>query len=203
VRVRYGRWSGSQDPFPHDVTAEVVLDELSEDLLDGLDPANALRRLLQRGMRGRIGGLDELRRRVEEARRRELGRLGLDGPLERLAGRVEEIVDKERTAASFDATGRGEARQAELDALPDDVAGRLAALEGSDWIDPQARADFDALLDELRRDLAQATFGQLAGAMGAMGPADVARLRDLLAELGDLIDADARGEDVTEAFEEF
>ena len=36
MRVRYGSWSGSQDPFPAEVDADAVMDEIGEDLLDGL-----------------------------------------------------------------------------------------------------------------------------------------------------------------------
>jgi len=99
--VRYNRWSGSQDPFPADVSPDAVLEEISEDLLSGHDPDSALQRLLQRGLgqrQGRVAGLDDLRRRIEQARRRELGRMGLEGPLQQVAQRLAEIEALERTA---------------------------------------------------------------------------------------------------------
>src|ERR671915_2268950 len=101
MRVRYGRWSGRQDPFPVDVSADDVLSELTDDLLSGLGPDRALDRLLRRGLSGRTAGLDALRRRIEEARRRELSRMGLEGPLRQIAERLEEILDRERTALQF------------------------------------------------------------------------------------------------------
>jgi uncharacterized protein with von Willebrand factor type A (vWA) domain len=203
VRIRYGRWSGTQDPFPAGVSADEVLDELSDDLLSGYSADEALQRLVQRGMDGRFGGLDALRRRVEAARRRELERMGLDGPMQRIAEQLGDIVERERVAAEWDATDRGPARREALDALPEGVAERLNALRAHDWADPQAKADFDALLERLRADVAEATFGRLAGALGQMGPADLERMRDLLADLNALIDARDRGEDVSSAYASF
>jgi uncharacterized protein with von Willebrand factor type A (vWA) domain len=207
VRIRYGRWSGTQDPFPAEVSPDDVLSEISEDVLGGLSPDEALERLLHRGMAGRAGripGLAELRRRVAEARRRELERMGLEGPLRQVEQRLSEIVDIERTA--LDLAGDDEmaaAHHQELDALPPDPAGRIAALQRYDWHDQRAAADFAELLDSLRRDVAQATYGQLAGALGAMDAEGIARAKDMLAELNGMIERDRRGEDVSADFAAF
>lgn len=207
MRVRFGRWTGTQDPFGAEVSAEEVLDALSDDLVDGVAPQDALRRLLRGGMsgvRGRVAGLDELRRRVEEARRRELERMGLEGPLRQVEERLGEIVERERLAARFDAdTARGQARLDELDALPADLPSRLDRLRDSAWVDSRARADFDALLEDLRRQVAEATFGRLAGGLGAMSPEDLARVGAMFGELNALADRHARGEDVREDFAAF
>ncbi len=98
MRIRYTRWTGGQDPFGRDVSADDVIDELADDLFAGADPQEALRGLLRRGMSGRVAGLSDLRRRVEEARRRELARMGLDGPLQRVAEELAEIVAMEQAA---------------------------------------------------------------------------------------------------------
>jgi uncharacterized protein with von Willebrand factor type A (vWA) domain len=204
MRIRYARWSGEQDPFPVDVSADDVLSELSDDLLSGLGAERALDRLLRRGLSGRTAGLDALRRRVEEARRRELSRMGLEGPLRQVAEQLEQILDRERTTLQFhpdeDLAG---ARTSELDALPDEVAARLGELERYDWVDPQAAQEFRELMERLRRDIAQATFGRLASALGSMTPEDVARMRDALADLNAMIAKRERGEDVTEDFQRF
>ena len=207
MRIRYGRWTGAQDPFPADVSPDEVLAEISDDVLEGMTPDEALRRLLQRGLTGRSGsisGLSGLRRRVEEARRRELQRMGLDGPLQQVEQRLSEILGAERAALDLaddvDAAASG---HAELDALPPDVAGKVAALQSYDWHDARAAADFATLLDDLRRDVAEATFGRMVNAMGAMDEQAVARLKDMLAELNDLIERRNRGEGIDEAFEQF
>lgn len=204
MRVRYARWSGTQDPFPAGITADEVLSELSDDLLSGVGADRALQRLLHRGLSGRVAGLDALRRRVEAARRRELSRMGLEGPLHRLAERLEEILDRERTALRFDADpARAAERLDQLDDLPSDLAARLGALERYDWTDRRAGEDFRALLAQLRHDVAQATFGRLASALGSMTTADLERMRDLLADLNAMIAKKHRGEDVAEDFARF
>jgi uncharacterized protein with von Willebrand factor type A (vWA) domain len=204
MRVRYARWSGSQDPFPTGVSADEILCELSDDLLSGFGADRALERLVHRGLSGRVAGLDALRQRVEVARRRELSRMGLEGPLRRVAERLEKILDRERTALSFDAdAARAAEKLDQLDVLPSDLAARLGALERYDWTDRQAGQDFRTLMDQLRRDVAQATFGRLASALGSMTPANLERMRDLLADLNAMIAKRDRGEDVTADFARF
>jgi len=204
VKARYARWSGTQDPFPAEVSADAVLDEIGDDLLAGLRPDQALSRLLRRGLSGRAPGLSELRRRVEEARRRELARMGLEAPLRQVEERLGAILDRERTALEFSPDEAGAAaKRADLDALPSDTAAKLAALSDYDWEDAQAGADFRALLDDLRRDVAQATFGRLAGALGSLSGEDLERMQDLLADLNTMIARRERGEDVAEDFARF
>jgi uncharacterized protein with von Willebrand factor type A (vWA) domain len=194
VRVRYGRWSGTQDPFPARVGADDVLDEVAEDLLSGATPDQALRDVLRRGLRGRVSGLDQLRQRVEQARRRELARMGLEGPLRAVERALGEIVERERTALDFHPDeDEAASHRDQLDALPGDVAGRLGALEDYAFVDGRAGQDFQRLLERLRRDVAQAAFGRLAGALGSARPEDVARMRDMLTDLNALIAQRERG----------
>ncbi|MPZ88861.1 MAG: hypothetical protein GEU81_12460 [Nitriliruptorales bacterium] len=204
MRVRFGQWSGTQDPFPPDVTADDVLSEIGDDLLAGRTPEEALERLMRRGMPGRVRGLDDLRRRVEEARRRELGRMGLEGPLRQVEERLGEILERERTALHFDADEHAAAAKLQqLDDLPPDIAAKLAALEDYDWTDRQAGEDFRQLMEQVRRDVAEATFGRLASALGSMSPEDLERMRDMLAELNGMVARNARGEDISADFVQF
>lgn len=180
---------------------------MADDVLEGLSPDEALARLLQRGLGGRSGGvtgLSGLRRRVEEARRRELERMGLEGPLRDIERRLGEIVDAERAALDLaDNADMAAEHHAELDTMPGDVAGRMAALQHYNWHDQRAAEEFAQLLHDLQRDVAEATFGRLAGALQSMDPAAVQRTKDMLAELNDLIDRRNRGEDIDEDFQKF
>ncbi|MDQ3710125.1 MAG: hypothetical protein M3387_12620 [Actinomycetota bacterium] len=207
MRVRYNRWSGSQDPFPADVSPDAVLEEISEDLLSGYDPDSALQRLLQRGLgqrQGRVAGLDDLRRRIEQARRRELGRMDLEGPMQQVAQRLAEIEALERTALQLaDDTPLADRHGEQLDALPSDPAARLAALNDYQWYDEGAAAAFRELVDQLRRDVAEATFGRLASALGALSPDDLRRTQDLLADVNAMVAKRERGEDTTADYADF
>ena len=202
--IRYGRWSGTQDPWGSDLSPDEVLAEIADDLLDGVDPSEAIEDLLKRGIDGRLEGLQALQERLRRAREEELARMGLTGPLQRVAEQLEEIVELERTALQFaeDQLSADE-RRARLDAMPTDPAGMLSALQDYDFHDAGAQQAFDDLLAELRNDVAQATFGRLADAIDATDPADLARMRDMMAELNGLIARQEAGEDVQEAFEAF
>src|SRR5690348_15572961 len=85
---RYGRWSGGADPLAPPFDVREALDGIGDDILSGSTPADALRRLLQRGRDG-LAGLDDLRRRLRK-RREQLRRSGrLDGTLDQ----VRELLD--------------------------------------------------------------------------------------------------------------
>lgn len=203
MHIRYSAWTGRTEPFDGALSAERLLDDMADELFDGGDVSAALRRLLRSGHGGHAG-LDELRRRVAEARAREMSRMGLDGPAQQLAEALQPIIDRER--AAVDGAGDdpvAQARGDELDGLPDDPFGRLTALRDSAWLDPQAEAEFAALLQRLRADVAEATFGQLAAGLQSMSPEDVERMRQMLGELNDLTARHERGEDVSEDYERF
>ena len=207
MRVRYNRWSGSQDPFPADVSPDAVLEEISEDLLSGYDADAALQRLLRRGLgqrQGRVMGLDDLRQRIEQARQRELGRMGLEGPLQQVAQRLAEIESLERTALQLaDDPAQADRHGEQLDALPTDPAARLSALNDYQWYDEGAAAAFRELLEQLRRDVAEATLGRLASALGSLSAEDLQRTQDLLADVNAMVAKRERGEDVTADFAAF
>ena len=108
MRIRYSRWDDTQDPFGADVPAAELLEELSDDIQSGGGAEGALSRLMRRGIQGRFNGLDALRARLRERRRREQAAMNLQGPLEEIRERLEEIVERERTALSLMAIRRSD-----------------------------------------------------------------------------------------------
>jgi len=201
--IRYSAWTGRTEPFDGGLSAEDLLDHIADDLFDGDDVSAALQRLLRAGLDGHAG-LDDLRRRVADARAREMSRMGLDGPAQQLAEELAPIVDRERSAvdqAPDDPVAQ--ARRDELDTLPGDPFARLNALRDGEWFDPQAAAEFEDLLQRLRADVAQATFGQLAAGLQNLTAEDVERLSQMLGELNDLSERHERGEDVSDDYAGF
>src|SRR3954454_23321321 len=100
-RSRYRRWDGSQR-LP-DFTADELLDEISDDLLTEGDLGEALRRLLNRGMRGPRGslgddvpGLRSLLERLARQRKETLERYQLTDVLSDVKEELDAIVDQER-----------------------------------------------------------------------------------------------------------
>jgi uncharacterized protein with von Willebrand factor type A (vWA) domain len=194
VRVRYSDWDGSQDPLGNDLAAGDLLDELSEDLLSGAGAQSALNRMFRRGMPGRFSGLDELRRRLREARARERERLNMAGPLEDVHRRLEEVLDMERAALSLTEGDDARAREAFLDWLPPDAPGELRELQEYAFVDPHAQRAFDELMESVREQVMGAYFRNMAQGMRSISPEELARFRDMLAELNAMVEARDRGE---------
>src|SRR5688572_2392989 len=98
--VVYRRWDGTQRL--DDVSADDLLGELSDDLLSEADLSAALARLLNRGMRGqpgrfdRLGGLNDLLRRLGTAREELLSRYELGDILSEVRQELDDIVASER-----------------------------------------------------------------------------------------------------------
>jgi uncharacterized protein with von Willebrand factor type A (vWA) domain len=194
MRFRYSRWDDTQDPFGADVPAAELLEELSDDILSGAGAEGALSRLMRRGMRGRFSGLDALRARLRERRRREQSELNLRGPLEEIRERLEEIIERERTTLSFEPGDEARLRETFLDALPPDVPGKLKELTDYRFADARAQQEFDALMERLREEVMGAYFRNMAQGMRNLSAEELARFRDMLAELNDMIERRDRGE---------
>ena len=203
MHSRYEQWDGSQDPFGPDLDVGEILDEISDDVLSGFGAQAALRRLMRRGMPGRLGGLDELRRRLEARRRRTTRELNLDAPLAEITEKLGEILAREREELARrsrdDPQGpRGEdarMRESFLDTLPDSPAGALKELMDYQFTDPAAQEAFNELVAKLQKEILDAHFKNLTGGMSSMKPEDVARVREMLAALNSMIEARDSGRD--------
>ena len=203
MRFRYSRWDGTQDPFGPDIAAADVLEQLSDEILMGGSADAALQRLLRRGMQGRFSGLDALKRRLRQRREDEQEMLNLAGPLEQIRERLDEILERERTELTFRDDDDARMRESFLDALPPDAPGQVAELKEYRFADASAQQMFDALMQELREQVMGAHFRQMAEGMQSLTPEDIARFKDMLAELNGLIEMRDRGEDTQPAFEDF
>jgi uncharacterized protein with von Willebrand factor type A (vWA) domain len=203
MRFRYSRWDGTQDPFGPDIAAADVLEQLSDEILMGGSADAALQRLLRRGMQGRFSGLDALKLRLRQRREEEQEMLNLAGPLEQIRERLDEILERERTELTFRDDDDARMRESFLDALPPDAPGQVAELKEYRFSDASAQQMFDALMQELREQVMGAHFRQMAEGMQSLTPEDIARFKDMLAELNGLIEMRDRGEDTQPAFADF
>jgi uncharacterized protein with von Willebrand factor type A (vWA) domain len=194
VRFRYSRWDDSQDPFGPDLAAADLLEELSEDVLGGAGIEGALQRMLREGMQGRFGGLDSLRDRLRRQRAREADALDLAGPLDEVRERLEEIVDRERATLSFKAEDDARMRETFLDSLPSDPPGRIRELTDYRFADAEAQRMFDELLGSIREQVMGAYFRGMSEGLQNLSADDLARFRDMLAELNAMIEQRERGE---------
>src|SRR5215467_8087026 len=94
-RYRYGPYHDGPDPLepPYDVRGAV--DALGEQVLEGTDPAAALRDLLRRSMSGHRG-LDDMLRRVRDRQREIRSRGRLDGMLDQARSMLDTAIGQER-----------------------------------------------------------------------------------------------------------
>jgi len=202
ANYRYGEYDGGADPLapPYDVRG--ALDDMGEEILGGGTPAEALRDLLRRGWQDRRG-LDDLLRRVRERSRELRGRGRLDGMLEQARALLDTAIGQERAELFPDPSDDARLREADLDSLPSDTSQAIRQLADYDWRSPAARETFERLRDLLRREVLDSQFRGMKQALTDPDPAAMQRVKDMLASLRGMLDADGRGEHTQEDFERF
>ncbi|MDT4956758.1 MAG: hypothetical protein QOG22_1538 [Pseudonocardiales bacterium] len=202
MSARYGAWHGGPDPLEPPYDIREALDEIGDDVLAGTSPRTALNRLLHRGSDDRAG-LDALRRQARK-RARELRRGGqLDGTLQQVRELLDAAVDEERQALFPDPNDSARMAEAELDSLPTDTARAVRQLADYQWRSPEARAKYEQIQELLRSEVLDAQFAGMRDALQNATPEDLARIREMMAALNDMLDADARGEHTAEQFAQF
>jgi uncharacterized protein with von Willebrand factor type A (vWA) domain len=201
-RARYGEWRGGGDPLAPPYDVREAMDALGDSVLDGLTPAEAMQRLMRGGLDGRRG-LDDLLREVRKRQRsaRRAGRL--DGTLEQVRELLDKALADERKALFPDPSDDARFAEARLDALPTDTARAVRDLADYDWHSPEAKAAYDEIQDLLRREVLDSQFRGMKQALEGADPEAMQRVKDMMRALNEMLDADARGEDTTEAFEQF
>ena len=100
TRFRFTQWDGTQDIPALD--ADDVLQSLSDDLLSFGDLQQALRNMMQRGIRtpdgDRTDGMRDLLQRLRQQRRQQLERFDLSSVFDDIQRQLDEILDLERDA---------------------------------------------------------------------------------------------------------
>ncbi|MEV4014778.1 hypothetical protein AB0J35_30180 [Nonomuraea angiospora] len=205
MAFRYGEYHDGPDPLapPYDVRA--ALDEMGDAILSGSTPVHALRDLLKRGLPGAQDrrGLDDMLREVRRRRRdlRERGRL--DGTLEKARALLDKAIGQERAELFPDPSDDARLREAGLDALPEDTAGAIQELSTYEWRSSAARQTFEELRDLLRREVLDSQFRGLRDALANPDPEAMERVRQMMADLNDMLDKDSRGQHTQADFDAF
>ena len=209
---RYSAWDGSQVGF--DLDADALLSEMADELLYHGDINAAMRRMLQQGFKDRNGeqlmGMREMLEKLRQRRQEELEQRDLGGVYDDIAEKLQDVMNEERAGidrrvqevrAGDDERRReivealAQERGLELDLVPDDLAGRVQALQNYDFMDDAARKQFEDLMDELRQQLMQSYFNQMSEGMQDVSPEQLARMKDMLAGLNQMLEQRERGEE--------
>ncbi|HUZ88821.1 MAG TPA: hypothetical protein VMU49_03210 [Candidatus Acidoferrales bacterium] len=202
-RFRYSSWDGTQ--HPDDADADQILDALSDDLLSFGDLEHALQRLQRWGV-GRTPGTEDLLRRLREKRESELARYDLDSSLDSIRRELDEVLQAEsdgieRRLAAAPASSSGlleriaSQRRSQVRRMPEDVPGRIKALNDYDFMDAGARAKFEALIEGLRRQALGQMFEGLKKGIKDLDPKDLPRIRDMVRSLNQMLEARALGQE--------
>ncbi|MGO9217729.1 MAG: hypothetical protein ACLP5E_08165 [Streptosporangiaceae bacterium] len=199
---RYGEYTEGPDPLAPPFDARGALDELGDAVLDGADPSSALRDLLRRGVNGRRG-LDDLLRRVRDQQREIRSRGRLDGTLEEARALLDTAVGQERAELFPDPSDEARLREDELDALPSDTAQAIRRLADYNWRSQTARETFERLKDLLRSEVLDSQFRGMKEVLQQPDPESMQRVKDMLADLNQMLAADARGEHTQADFDSF
>jgi uncharacterized protein with von Willebrand factor type A (vWA) domain len=219
-RLQYSRWDGTQVGF--DLDADDVMSQLNDDLLYHGDLNAALRKMMQNGFTDkngeRVAGMQELLQKLREKRQQRLEENNLGGVYDEVNDALNEVLDTERDAINEivdKARNSGDQRRQEtaegmsmeknmtLDFLPEDLAGKVRELGNYDFASNEAAEKFNELMDKLRQQLMENMLGDMSQAVQNMTPEDMARMKDMYADLNNLVNMHNEGQDTQRAFEDF
>src|SRR5581483_8599848 len=91
----------------------------------------------------------------------------------------------------------------QLDHLPPDVGGRIKELRDYDFMDAEARKQFDELMQMLQQQVMQSYFKGLQQSLQAMTPEAMKQIHQMVHDLNQLLDKHRRGEATDDDFEDF
>ena len=93
-----------------------------------------------------------------------------------------------------------EKRLEQLDRLPSNVGGRIKELRDYDFLDPEARQQFEELLQMLQQQVLQSYFKGMQQGLENMTPEQLREIQQMVTDLNKLIQGKLRGEepDITE-----
>ena len=202
-RFTYSSWDGTQS-VP-DLDAAALLQAMGDELIEHGDPNAALRRILHGGLEvdgERLQGLREMLERLRQQRQEMLEQHDLGGVYDEIRDALGEVMETERGSldgleeVGDDVVAESTRRRREqLDLIGhENLAGQVSGLTDYDFTSTEAAERFEELLEELRRQLMQQAVDQMAGAMQDLSPEDLARMKDMLAEVNQMLEQRRAGE---------
>lgn len=152
-KIRYSRRT---HPSPESLGAEGVFDQLNDYLNETGDLQQAMRRLMQRGVKQgekKVAGLDDMLSRLAREMRQLYERYQIQSALDEVSEELRSIVQQERqTLESMRETRPGiEEKEEFLDRLPNKASEAIERLGSYSFEDEKAAAQFQALLAQLEQ----------------------------------------------------
>jgi len=218
---RYAEWDDTQQVAPFD--ADDVMDAMADKLIEDGDLQRALNDMYRRGDRGalddRLKGLREMMERLRQQRMEQLQRHDLNSIMDDINERLDDVVnteqagidrrleeassppsaDNENTTASDNEALRkmlekmADRKREQLGELPQDAPGRLKGLSEYDFMDDEARQKFQDLQQLLQQQVLNSYFQGMQQAIQEMTPEDLARTRDMVRDLNQMLEDRIQG----------
>jgi len=220
---RYSEWDGSQDLF--DLDADELMDELGRNLMSYGDLSYSLRLMQRGGIRDsqgrRLPSIQELLQRLRQRRQNQLDKYNLGSMMDEIRQKLDNIIETERQgiqkkleeARQKAKEGAGdlslemqqrllktvEDRAAQnlekLDSLPSDPGGRIRELSEYDFMDEEARRQFQELMDMLKKHAIQSYARDLVQQFKDMDANNMAAIRHMVEALNQMLEQRMRGEE--------
>jgi len=157
VVSRYSQWDGTQKLR---LDADKVFEKLAEYLSYTDDIRQAMEWMMRQGLDFdgvKVMGLEEFLEQLRQEMRQRYREFNLKNSLSEMEQRLEDILSRERqTLDELKGKKPGvEEKQRQIARMPRRLSESLRKLESYDFEDPEAKADFDSLLEEYEniRDL--------------------------------------------------
>lgn len=220
---RYSKWDGTQNYSALD--EEVLMDDLSRELMQDGNLSSILWRMQQWGFRDGQGrrspGLQEMLQRLRQAKKRQLDKYNLSSVLDDIRKKLGEILQTERTGIQrkLDETkwkteknntglspeiaqklfknmqDRASANRIKLDELPSDIGGMIKELLKYDFIDDDARQQFQELMEMLKKHAMESHGRELTQQIRNLDPKALAAMRHMIEAINQMLEQRLKGEE--------
>ncbi|MDD4876135.1 MAG: VWA domain-containing protein [Dehalococcoidales bacterium] len=219
---RYSKWDETQDLSV--LNSDDLMDELGHNLMSYGDLSKALRMLQFRGTRDSQGkqlpSIQELLQRLQQRKQSQLNKYDLGSIMDEIRKKLANIIKTERqgiqrrldtakqkTGEDTDVlspelqqkllkTVKDMAAQnlAKLDAIPPDTGSQIKELINYDFIDEEARRQFQELLDMLKRHAMASYNRDLVEKFKDMDASTLADVRNLVEAINQLLEQKMQGQ---------
>lgn len=211
----YSKWDGSE---PFGLDKDDLMDELGRNLLAYGDMSYALRKMQREGIRGshgrRLPSLQELLQRLRQRRQSQLDKYKLSSVMDDIRQRLDNILKTERAGiqrrldeARQDAREAGAELTAEirqnllklvenraaqntkrLDSLPPDIGSQIKELTQYNFMDDDARRQFEELMDMLKKHALESYARDMAHKLKDIDASTVANIRNLVQAINRMLE---------------
>jgi len=220
---RYSEWDGSQNIFETD--ADALMDELQRNLMYDGNLAEALHMMQRNGLTDKQGrrlpSLQDFMQRLQQRRQEHLKKYKLNSMMEDIRKRLDDIINIERDgiqhrldeARANAADGsrdldpemkerllktleeRASQNMEKLEVLPEDVAGRIKNLDQYDFMDGEARRQFQELMDMLKRNAMSSFAKDMTQRLKSMDADSLAAMRHFMEAINQMLEARRQGQE--------